>query len=95
MTPIPKLDKTPSPDFACVENGRWLCDKTIDEYHQLLLSEVVDKMAHILANIFNYISTITPEGHIAYRPHLAEVNIFGRCSRVKGHFSCYKLASHP
>ena len=51
VTPIPKLDKTPSRDFACVENGKWLCDKTIDQYHELLLSRVVDKMAYICKQI--------------------------------------------
>ena len=48
---IPKLVKTPSPDFACVENGR-LCDKTIDIYHQLLRDRVVGKNAYICHSTF-------------------------------------------
>ena len=38
-------------DFACVVNGEWLSDKTIDQYNQLLLSSV-KKTAHICPSTF-------------------------------------------
>ena len=52
VIPIPKVEVNLSPDLACVENDGWLCDKTIDEYHQLLRSNLVEKMAYICPSTF-------------------------------------------
>ena len=58
QVPTTKLEKSPkgtpcllAEDFACVDNSGWLDDKTIDVYHQLLLSSV-DKKAHICPSTF-------------------------------------------